>query len=85
PIEILVQDGVYTPSRIQVATGKPVTLVFMRKDPAPCAETVLFDGFNISKHLPMDTPVEIKITPEKTGEYAFTCQMKMYQGSLVVV
>lgn len=84
-IEILVQDGVYTPSRIQVAVGKPVTLVFIRKDATPCAETVLFDGFNISEQLPLDTPVEIKIIPEKTGEYAFTCQMKMYQGSLVVV
>ena len=85
PIEILVQDGVYTPSRIQVAAGKPVTLVFMRKDVTPCAETVLFEGLNISKHLPLDTPVEVKITPEKAGEYAFSCQMKMYQGSLVVV
>ncbi len=84
-VEILVQDGVYTPSRIQVVAGKPVTLVFIRKDPTPCAETVVFDGFNISKHLPLDTPVEIIITPEKTGEYAFTCQMGMYQGSLVVV
>ncbi len=85
PVEILVQDGVYTPSRIQVAAGQPVTLVFIRKDPAPCAEAVLFEGLNISKHLPLDTPVEVKITPEKAGEYAFSCQMKMYQGSLVVI
>lgn len=83
-IEILVQDGVYTPSRIQVTVGKPVTLVFLRKDPSPCAEKVVFDDFSISQDLALDQPTEIKITPDKTGEVEFTCQMKMYRGSLVV-
>lgn len=59
-IEILVQDGVYTPSRIQVAVGKPVTLVFVRKDPSPCAEKVVFDDLNISEDLSLTQPTEIK-------------------------
>jgi len=28
--------------------------------------------------------VELTITPTASGEYAFTCQMQMYRGTLVV-
>ena len=84
PVEILVQDGVYRPSRIQVAIGKPVTLMFTRKDPSPCAEKVVFDDLNISQDLALDQTTEIKIIPDTIGEHEFTCQMKMYRGSLVV-
>jgi len=37
-IDVLVDGGVYTPARIEVAAGQPVTLRFLRKDPSPCAE-----------------------------------------------
>jgi plastocyanin domain-containing protein len=84
PIEILVDGGVYTPARIEVARGQPVKLRFLRKDPSPCAEKVLFDDLGISADLPIGRPVELTITPKESGEYAFTCQMQMYRGALVV-
>ncbi len=84
PIEIIVDDGVYTPARIEVPLGKPVTLRFIRKDASPCAEKVLFDDFNISGDLPVGRPYDISFIPDKPGEHAFTCQMRMYRGSLVV-
>ena len=84
PIDILVDSGVYTPSRIEVARGQPVTLRFPRKDPSPCAEKVLFDDLGIGRDLPIDHPVEIVLTPDRAGEFDFTCQMKMYRGTLVV-
>ena len=84
PIDILVDSGVYTPSRIEVARGQPVTLRFLRKDPSPCAEKVLFDDLGIGRDLPIDHPVEIVLTPDRAGEFDFTCQMKMYRGTLVV-
>jgi plastocyanin domain-containing protein len=84
PIEIIVDDGVYTPARIEVPLGKPVTLRFVRKDASPCAEKVLFDDFNISSDLPVGRPYDISFTPDKPGEHEFTCQMRMYRGSLVV-
>jgi plastocyanin domain-containing protein len=82
-IEVVVEGGVYTPARIEVAAGKPVTLRFLRKDPSPCAEKVLFDELGIAADLPIGQPVELTITPNKAGEYAFTCQMQMYRGTLV--
>lgn len=82
-IDILVDDGVYTPSRIEVPVGKPITLRFLRKDASPCAEKVLFDDLGISADLPVGETREVTVTPDKAGEYEFTCQMRMYRGSLV--
>jgi plastocyanin domain-containing protein len=84
PVEITVADGVYTPARIEVPAGKPVTLRFIRKDPNPCAEKVIFSELGLSRDLPVDQPQELTLTPEKTGELEFTCQMGMYRGKLVV-
>ena len=84
PIEIIVDGGVYSPARIEVVAGRPVRLRFLRKDPSPCAEKVLFDDFGLGRDLPIGRPVEIVLTPERAGEFDFTCQMKMYRGTLVV-
>lgn len=81
-VEIVVENGVYTPSVIQVAAGAPITLRFLRKDPSPCAEQVRFDDLGVSVELPVDAPREITVTPPKPGEYEFTCQMRMYRGVL---
>jgi plastocyanin domain-containing protein len=83
PIEIIVDNGVYTPARIEVPAGQPVTLRFVRKDPSPCAEKVLFDDLGISADLPLGKPVDVTMTPPRPGEYEFTCQMRMYRGTLV--
>jgi plastocyanin domain-containing protein len=82
-IDIVVDGGVYAPARIEVAAGQPVTLRFLRKDPSPCAEKVLFDDLGIAADLPIGQPVELTVTPKEPGEYAFTCQMQMYRGMLV--
>ncbi|MBI3775853.1 MAG: cupredoxin domain-containing protein [Gammaproteobacteria bacterium] len=81
-IDVLVEGGVYTPARIEVAAGQPVTLRFLRKDPSPCAEQVVFADLGISHELALNTPQEITITPSP-GRHEFTCQMAMYRGTLI--
>jgi len=83
-IDILVADGVYTPARIEVPAGKPVTLRFLRKDPSACAEKVFFGDLGLSRDLPLDKPQELTFTPKNPGEFEFTCAMGMYRGRLVV-
>lgn len=83
-IEILLEDGVYTPARIEVAANKKFTLRFLRKDPSPCAEKVVFDKLDKSLVLPVNQPVELELNIEEAGEYSFTCDMQMYRGSLLV-
>jgi len=84
-IDVVVDGGVYDPDRIQVVAGKPVTLRFLRRDPSPCAEKVIFDQLGVAADLPVGQPVAVTLTPARTGEFSFTCQMQMYRGTLVVV
>lgn len=81
-IDVLVSGGVYTPARIEVAAHQPVTLRFLRKDPSPCAEQVVFAGLGISHELTLNTPQDITLVPP-LGSHEFTCQMAMYRGTLI--
>lgn len=83
PIEIIVDQGVYTPSRIEVPVGRPIILRFLRKDASPCAEKVLFEDFGIAVDLPVNEPTDVVIIPKAAGEFEFTCQMQMYRGQLI--
>lgn len=84
-VEVLVADGTYTPARIEHTQGQPLLLRFLRRDPSPCAEKVLFTDLDISADLPLEQPVDVLI-PAQTpaGEYGFSCQMQMYRGTLIV-
>ncbi|MBI5450560.1 MAG: cupredoxin domain-containing protein [Gammaproteobacteria bacterium] len=84
PIEVLVADGVYVPAFIGVPAGQGVTLHFLRKDPSPCAEKVIFAGLGISADLALNSHTEVTLPPLAVGEYEFTCQMQMYRGRLKV-
>ena len=83
-VEIVVDNGVYSPANIELTLGQPLKLKFLRKDPSPCAEKVIFEELGVSLDLPVDKTVEITIKPEKSGDYVFNCQMRMYIGHLRV-
>jgi plastocyanin domain-containing protein len=83
-VDVLVEDGVYSPSRIEVPAGRKIKLRFLRKDASPCAEKVLFDELGISADLALGKVTEIDVDATAAGEYEFTCQMRMYRGQLVV-
>ena len=83
-VEIVVDNGVYSPSNIELKLGQSLKLKFLRKDPSPCAEKVIFDELDVSLDLPVNKTSEITIKPEKSGDYVFNCQMKMYIGHLNV-
>ena len=80
---VLVKGG-YTPDVIVVQHGRPVRLSFRREESAACSEMVVFGDFGKSARLPEGEIVPIELMPEKPGEYAFTCQMGMFRGRLVV-
>jgi plastocyanin domain-containing protein len=82
-VMITVKGG-YTPDTIVVEHGRPVRLNFRREETAACSEMVLFPDFGKSARLPTGETVAIEFTPQKPGEYEFTCQMGMLRGKLVV-
>ena len=83
-VTIIVNNGIYQPSRIKVEAGKKTSLQFLRKDGSPCAATVLLPEFEISEELPLDVNKTIDLPSMPPGEYLFHCPMKMYSGTLIV-
>lgn len=84
-IQIIVKDGVYSPSRIEVNTKQPIILEFLRQDASACSEWVNFDRLDIHEKLPFNRPHEIMLGQLAPGVYPFTCQMQMYTGELIVI
>lgn len=82
-IKIVVKGG-YDPDTIVVKKGIPVRLYFYRDETADCSDTIVFGDFKIRKALPAFETTAIEFTPEKEGEYVFTCGMGMMRGKLVV-
>jgi plastocyanin domain-containing protein len=82
-LEVKVNGG-YNPSIIRVKNGKTTTLSFLRTDPNTCLEEVVFPTLKIKKFLPLNTPVEVLITPESSGEIDFHCGMNMFHGKVIV-
>ena len=82
-VEVVVRGG-YTPDRIEVSRGRPVSLTFLRKESNPCTEQVILGDFGISRTLPEGERVPVEFTPKKAGEFTFHCAMNMVRGTLVV-
>ena len=83
-IQVIVENGVYTPARLQLPANTPVSVQFLRKDKSPCAAMVLFPALETSAELTVDKLVKVELPAMAKGEYAFTCQMQMYRGTLLV-
>jgi plastocyanin domain-containing protein len=44
----------------------------------------VFPSLNIRRSLPLNEPVVIEFTPNKSGEIGFVCGMNMLRGTAVV-
>lgn len=82
-IDIIVEGG-YSPSTIQIPKGKTTKLNFLRKDSSSCLEEVVLGDFKIKKFLPLNEKVTLEITPQKKGEFSFSCGMSMFHGKIIV-
>ena len=82
-IKVTVKGG-YAPDVIVVKAGVPVRLNFYRDETASCSEQVVFSDFGIARDLPAFKTTPIEFTPDKTGEFTFTCGMNMLRGKLIV-
>jgi plastocyanin domain-containing protein len=83
-INVTVKGG-YSPDVIVVNKGMPVRLNFYRDETASCSEQVIFGDFRIARNLPAFKTTKIEFTPDKAGEFTFTCGMNMLRGKLIVI
>ena len=72
----------FEPREIKVPHGRPVSLVITRKTDKTCATDVAVAGQ--VKDLPLDKPVEIKLSFAKAGTVTYACSMNMIKGTIVV-
>jgi plastocyanin domain-containing protein len=82
-VKVVVRGG-YEPSTIQARAGVPLRLVFDRQETSGCSEEVVFPDFGVKRFLPAHEETTIEITPQKAGQYEFTCGMGMLRGRLIV-
>lgn len=83
-IEIAATDRGFSPSSIDVVRGEPLLLRFTRTSRGDCLEELVFPDLDVRRDLPLDSPVEVALTPEKEGNVLFQCGMGMVRGRLVV-
>jgi plastocyanin domain-containing protein len=81
--QVIIVDGGYSPAVVKVKAGRPVRLVFDRKDTGGCSEEVVFPDFGVRRFLPTGEKTVIEVTPPKAGRYEFTCGMSMLRGALL--
>lgn len=82
-VDITVEGG-FSPEIITIPKGKATTVTFFRTDPSSCLEEVVLGDFKVRKQLPLNQKVSIELTPQKVGEYTYTCGMGMYHGKIIV-
>lgn len=82
-IDIMVKGG-YSPDVIAVKKGIPVKLNFYRDETSSCSEQVIISDLHIARELPAFKTTSIEFTPDRTGEFDFTCGMNMLHGKLKV-
>lgn len=80
---VVVRDD-YRPATIVVRCGVPLRLTFRRDEDNPCSRRVIFPDFGVSRSLPAWRTTSIDLLPDVEGEFLFTCEMGMYQGTIVV-
>ena len=82
-IQITVKGG-YSPDVVVVRRGVPLRLNFYRNETASCSERVVFSDFGIARDLPAFQTTSIEFTPDRAGQFTFTCGMNMMRGKLIV-
>ncbi len=80
----IVVNGGYAPATVALQRGRPVRLLFDRRDQGSCTEEVVLPDFGVRRFLPTGEVTPVEFTPEKPGTFEFTCGMGMVRGKLIV-
>lgn len=82
-VTITVRGG-HDPPVVVVQKGRPVRLNFHREETSSCSEQVVLSDFGLVKDLPPHATTPVEFTPDRAGEFTFTCGMGMLRGKVVV-
>lgn len=74
----------YNPNNFTVKKGVPVRIDTDATSDAGCVRGIMIPDFNINKSVNVGRD-SFTFTPDKTGTFTFTCQMKMSSGTINVI
>lgn len=83
-VNMLVNDTGYSPNVIIVKKGVPVELEIQNPNDNSCFSTFNMPDFNIHNAKLEIGTTKLTFTPDKTGEYTFSCGMNMFKGKVIV-
>ncbi len=83
-VQMTVQYGTYSPSRITVRKNIPVRWEINGVDVGGCADTIVAPSIGVSRRLARGLNI-VQFTPNRSGAIPFSCGMGMIRGSFTVV
>lgn len=75
----------YTPNKVVVQSGQPVTLNIVTQNNRSCSSLFTIPALGISRTLPITGTTQIVFTPNKPGLINFSCGMGMFTGIIKVI
>nr|WP_263327574.1 cupredoxin domain-containing protein [Neobacillus sp. Marseille-Q6967] len=83
-IEMKVMPTGYSPNVIRVKKGVPVVLEITNPNDNSCFSSFMMPDFNLNNvNLKVGT-TKLNFTPDKTGQFTFSCGMNMFKGTVIV-
>lgn len=74
----------YEPSSLKLRRGRRADLTFVRKVEKTCGTRIVIPAYGIDRELPLNVPVTVSFTPNRSGRFKFTCGMNMFRGSIIM-
>lgn len=84
-VELKVTEEGFEPTPVSVKKGEPLTLKITRVTDKTCATEILVDGTDINVPLPLNQQVEVRYTPDKSGQIRYGCAMGMMVSGVLIV
>ena len=78
-IALVVRNG-YDPARFRARLDVPLHIHFERRDDEECGTRVFFPDFRIERALRPRANTTVELTPDRYGEFLFTCEHGIYHG-----
>lgn len=83
-IEMMITPTGYSPNVIKVKKGIPVELNITNPGDNSCFSTFMMPDFNLNNVNLKAGTTKLSFTPDRSGEYTFTCGMNMFKGTIIV-